>query len=382
MIYNARSYLDDDYWEFVSLARPFPDLPGTWDKDGSLFALKTLCAMTAAFLVASDLMAEAAWRLRLWLGMAIAGCSVIFYGLLVKGLGQDCGLAMYHDVDAITTFFGPYRYHANAGAYINLVWPVLLALFVRSWRDREAYIGRAIWSFCLVVALAAAFINTSKASAVITGVMMAVAVFAFGSFFWSNLMRTRKASRIVAAAFLVGIVATLIYGGVTNSLQQRWQIAFESKDMGDVNGRLVVEKICLQMIPEAGWMGFGPGTFSKVFPFHTGEEGYSIPGFWVYAHEDYLQTVVEYGYIGAFFWSVLLFGSILRAAVQGLRSCLRTNERVFYRACALALGGIALHSLVDFPLQIGSLQLYVMMFFARAWSEGASLKSEALQEGT
>ncbi|MCE0497055.1 MAG: O-antigen ligase family protein [Methylacidiphilales bacterium] len=368
MCFNARSYLDDDFWEFVPLIQPFPHLPGTWDKAASLFTLKTLCAMTAAFLVACDLMANEIWKLRLWRTMGIAGCSIIVYGLIQKGLGPDSIISMYQDPYILPTFFGPYRYHANAGAYLNLVWPVLLSLFIHSWRKGYAYVERAIWSCALVMGLAACFVNTSKAAAAITVLMMFAAVLSFASFFRNNLIRSRYAARILTAAFILGFVAILIYGGITNQLQGRWDKMFNPNNSSDTEGRLLVYGACIRMIPEAGWLGFGPGTFSRVFPFHTLYLGDQIKGFWVYAHEDYLQTVVEYGYLGSLFWSVLLFGSIIMAILRGLRSSLRTHDRIIYRTAGLALGGLALHSFVDFPLQVASIQLYAVIFFAYAWS--------------
>jgi len=377
MCFNAKSYLDDDFGEFVPLAQSFPNLTGSWDKAASLFTLKTLCAMAAAFLVASDLMADAAWKLRLWRTIAIAGCSVILYGLILKGMGPDSIFAMYQEKSKaiVPTFFGPYRYHANAGAYLNLVWPVLFALFIRSWRNRNDHIERAVWLCALVMGLAACFVNTSKAAAFITALMLVVAIFSFATFFRGNVTRSRPAARVLIVTFVLGFVAILIYGGITNHLQGRWNQMFTPDGAGDFHGRFVVEGVCLRMIPEGGWFGFGPGTFSKVFPFHTLDLGNQIMGFWVYAHEDYLQTVVEYGYAGTAIWSVLFFGSIIKAIFRSLQSSLRTNDRVIYRTTALALSGVALHSLVDFPLQIASIQLYVMVFFAYAWTTSGDAKN-------
>jgi hypothetical protein len=147
MCFNARSYLDQFFWEFVPLVQPFPNLPGSWDKAASLFALKNLCAMTGAFLIASDLIADAIWKLRLMRTIAAIGCSVIFYGVIEKGLGADSLISMYRNYDAGSSYFGPYRYRGNAGAYLNLIWPFLLALLIQSRHRRHAYIEKASWLF-------------------------------------------------------------------------------------------------------------------------------------------------------------------------------------------------------------------------------------------
>lgn len=375
MCFNARSYLDHTFWEFVPLERPFPHLPGTWDKTASLFTLKTVCAMSAAFLVACDLMAEAVWKWRLWRAIAIAGCSIIFYGLIQKGLGQDSTISMYRDPRIDPIFFGPYRYHGNAGAYLNLIWPVLLALLVEGWRKRQAHVEQTLWSFWLVMGLAACFVNTSKGAAVITVLMLVAAGFSFGAFFQSTFIRSSRVSRILATLFILGLVAILIYGGITSQLQGRWDKMVNAKEVGDAEGRFLTYGVCLRMIPEAGWFGFGIGTFSSVFAVHTHYIGDQNQTFWFYAHEDYLQTLVEYGYVGTALWSMLFFGSISMAITRGLQSSLRTHDRIIYRASTLALGGLALHSLIDFPLQVASIQLYAAVFIAYAWSTSEDIKS-------
>jgi hypothetical protein len=43
---------------------------------------------------------------------------------------------------------------------------------------------------------------------------------------------------------------------------------------------------------------------------------------------------------------------------------------LFSLACLLSLTGVVLHALVDFPLQIASLALYVAVVLAFLWSHG------------
>lgn len=373
MSFNARSYLDKAFWEFVPLIQPFPNQPGSWDKAASLFTTKTVCSMSGAFLVASDLIADTVWKLRLWRTMAIVGCSVILYGVIEKGLGSDSVISMYRDQSVGSTSFGPYRYHGNAGAYLNLIWPVLLALFIQSRRKRHAYVEQALWVFWLVIALAACFINTSRAAATITVFTLIVAAISFAPFFRESFIRSNRIARMLAIILIVSVVAILVYGGVTTQLQGRLDRMLNLGKADEDESRFLVDGACLRMIPEAGWLGFGPGTFSSVFPFHTLYLGVKIQGFWLYAHEDYLQTVVEYGYFGTLLWSTLLFGGLWMTIFRGLQSSVRTNDRIMFRAFSLTLGGLALHSLVDFPLQVASIELYASIFLAYAWNTSDNL---------
>ncbi|MFM8657561.1 MAG: hypothetical protein ACKOD5_10595, partial [Chthoniobacterales bacterium] len=45
-------------------------------------------------------------------------------------------------------------------------------------------------------------------------------------------------------------------------------------------------------------------------------------------------------------------------------------------ACSFALAGVSLHALVDFPLQISSLQLYTVIIAGLAWGMAFSRSRE------
>ena len=124
-----------------------------------------------------------------------------------------------------------------------------------------------------------------------------------------------------------------------------------------------------QIGPQGGAWGFGPGSFASIFPYATFAEGDSLRGFWRFAHEDYLQTAVEWGYAGAFLWGMFFFGGLLSAFFLALRPrrTMRLSTRILLGGVGSSLLGCALHSLVDFPLQIASLGFYVFIFLAIGW---------------
>ncbi len=77
--------------------------------------------------------------------------------------------------------------------------------------------------------------------------------------------------------------------------------------------------------------------------------------------------------MGSVFWWVLLVGGFVLVCSRLLLSHfhIRTEARYPMVAAALALLGVGLHSMVDFPLQIASLQLYTAVSCAIAWTVGA-----------
>ena len=145
---------------------------------------------------------------------------------------------------------------------------------------------------------------------------------------------------------------------------------------------LLTYKTCWSMHTDAGLWGFGPATFRLAFPLYIKHLGYDFIQNWRFAHEDYLQAVIEWGWIGAGAWAVL-FGGGIAAGIFGYwrrGSLLARFDRIFLFTVVLALFGLALHATVDFPLQIPSLQLYAAVYLgiawgSRSWTRGAIILS-------
>jgi len=129
----------------------------------------------------------------------------------------------------------------------------------------------------------------------------------------------------------------------------------------------------LWMVSDSGLWGFGPGNFEITFPHYTYALDNKVAGVWEYAHEDYLQTLIEWGWIGAAVWTIPFFGGM----IAGLRTYWRERgglssaDRTLLFTTLLSLLGVALHASVDFPLQIASLQLYVAVFLGMAWGSAS-----------
>jgi O-antigen ligase len=91
-------------------------------------------------------------------------------------------------------------------------------------------------------------------------------------------------------------------------------------------------------------------------------------------HEDYLQTVLEWGWLGSSLWALLSFGGIavaIRSYKRYASAEWRPRRRLLQPLAMIALAGVALHAAVDFPFQIESIQLYVATYLGISW--GSSL---------
>jgi hypothetical protein len=199
------------------------------------------------------------------------------------------------------------------------------------------------------------------------------------------LRKLSSAHKSVAIAGALAIVLALIALAQATHLEQplnRWQ---------SVGGRIAADarwqasRVALSVLPHAGLFGFGPGTFRVIFPGYNLGSRNPVPGTWRFLHEDYLQTVLEWGWLGSSLWALLFFGGIAVAIRSYKRYATREwipRRRVLQPLAIIALMGVALHALVDFPFQIESIQLYVATYLGLCWGSSLWYEKSAVRHHT
>ena len=141
------------------------------------------------------------------------------------------------------------------------------------------------------------------------------------------------------------LLITLVLGG---GLQRFHQLSFDAD-------RIAIWRSAWVMVEQFPWFGVGGGSFQWVFPYFK-QAGLSDK-LYVYAHNDYLQLVVEYGIAGlviAALAVVLIVSWVLQAKTAGK---MRSRE---FAAFWLICSPVALHAAVDFPLHIPAIVMTVV----------------------
>src|SRR4051794_16690998 len=133
MTFNARSVYDAEFATFIGVNALLPRAPGSVD-----YAISAAWMIRAALLLLSilfvvDLARGGKYLLQLWGAIALAGGSIALLGLLEKASGAK---ALFWQTPIMgyssSTFFASYYYHANAGAFLNLVLPFTAGLALRA----------------------------------------------------------------------------------------------------------------------------------------------------------------------------------------------------------------------------------------------------------
>jgi O-antigen ligase len=204
-------------------------------------------------------------------------------------------------------------------------------------------------------------------------IMIVLAIGGIATVRWrSDLPISLRVLPTIAVVAACAVILILTFG-IQPSLD-RWHQTmnslFASQDGALWEGRLSIYRICWLSLTAAGWFGVGPGTFSIVFPYLQQEHGGQLNGILRYAHQDYLQTILEWGKVGFVLWALLIGGGIVRALVHLCknRRAVTRERNIWLLLCALSLLGVLIHSLVDFPLQIASLQLIAAVLLGQLWA--------------
>ena len=370
MVFNAKAIYDSDFFVFVPLRNFAPPLAGSVDYTISAAWIVRGALLLGTILFVADLSQSNRWLLRLWYAIGLVAGSIAFLGLLQKATGAQ--MIFWQPPPArydlrISTFFATYYYHGNAGAFLNLAWPLSAGLVIRSFSKRHHPAMRAVWISLFIVTIAGVLANTSRMAQLVAVVLLLAICLQFGP---ALLRKLSGAEKSVALAGTLAILLALIALAQATHLEQpltRWQA--ESQRIA-TDARWQAWHVALAALPDAGLFGLGPGTFRVVFPSYNVGSVNQVPGTWRFLHEDYLQTLIEWGWIGSALWALLFFGAIavaIRSYNKYARREWTPRRRVMQPLVIIALVGVALHALVDFPLQIESLQLYVATYLGISW---------------
>jgi len=399
MTINARSIYDPEFGTFAAIANFAPRAPGSVDYAISVAWMIRAALLIGAVLFVVDLSQDDRALIQLWAVIAVAAGSISLLGLLQKATGAQAVLWQTPIGSYGSNFFATYYYHANAGAFLNLVLPLTAGLAVRAFGTPASPAVRSIWLTVFLLNLAAVAANTSRMAQLIAVLILFALLAHLGPRIFRGLSRSEK--NVVLAGGAAILFAAFAIGQATHLEKpvQRWE---QLSDRVSSDARWAASRTALNVLPNVGVFGFGPGTFRAVFPAYTKAADQSVAGQWRFLHQDYLQTAMEWGWIGSALWGLLFFGGIV-AAVLALRKQraarrraagktekLKTEtlksisasqrfsvseftqqwswrRRLILPMAVIALTGVALHAIVDFPLQIESIQLYVATYLGLCW---------------
>ncbi|HTZ99651.1 MAG TPA: O-antigen ligase family protein [Candidatus Aquilonibacter sp.] len=317
------------------------------------FLTKVELLKLATYLVIFFLTAQA-FRTRGDLSM-LAWCAILFcFGVSLLAIIERFtpGNSIYWIVPVTGGEpFGPYVNRNHFAGFVELTLPVGLALMVFRGLRRDAM---PLMTLFTIVPVSAIVLSGSR------GGLISFA-FEIGVLAW--MARTRRglrSGRMVALAAGVAVAALFVSWIGTSQAVQRFS-AFRSPEV-PLGRRISMARGAAHIFFDHPLKGCGLGTLVAVYPrYETSYDGRVVD----HVHNDYMEALAEMGLLGGacgalFLW--FLFGAARKnlAAEQGHFSL------GLHVGALMAVGGLLLHSLVDFNLQLPAnallflLQAYVL----------------------
>ena len=282
--------------------------------------------------------------------IAVAGILYALYGLIIYWGGY--GTVLLHEnkgsMSAVTsTFINRNSYATYVGFTLICAMGLFLDTMLRPQRGMEGYLlgkQKRIELFVtkswrpllgLMLMVVALLSTHSRGGFISTAIAITLLLIVFAS---KNRLNTKTFLLAITGVLAVTFVAYAMSSEVL--LKRLDTMSLESE------ARLAVYENTIDAIEDNPWLGFGYGTFKQAYRLYHYDE---IPGIYHKAHNTYLENIFTLGLPAA----GSLFLSILVIAITLLKGIIRRRRDWIYPAIGFAVTlQVAIHSLVDFSLQI------------------------------
>jgi O-antigen ligase len=269
--------------------------------------------------------------------------------------------------DRVWTFIKPYHHRGSGtyicpnhlGGFLELLLPLGLAYTLTG---RVKPVTRILLGYASLAILAGIAATVSRGSWISTGITLA--------FFFLVLMFQRH-YRLPALALFIVIAAACAYAFPKSYFaQKRFNQILDDKGAIDDDMRFALWKPAARMWQDHVWWGVGPAHFNSRFRAYRPEGIQLSPD---RTHNDYLNTLTDYGLVGGALvvcaLGLLVFGIAktwrsVRLGSGDLGAKPGRNKFAFMLGASLGLIALLFHSLVDFNMHIPANALLAIALMA------------------
>jgi O-antigen ligase len=254
---------------------------------------------------------------------------------------------------------GTYMSPNHLAGYLEMVLPLSLAfLFV----GRGKAVTRILIGYCALVMMAGLASTVSRGGWV--SALVAVTVL-FGFLIFHRKFRLPS---LAFVAVLIGVVVVCFPRDRVTKFRLEHMLPQEQSAEKTV--RLEIWETAINIWQDYPWWGAGPGHFDQRYWNYRPE---SLSGVAIYAHNDYLNTLADWGAAGGALvmsalalvaWGVWKTWRHVRISDADLGGKNGSNKFAVVFGASLGLLAIALHSMVDFNMQIPANAILAVVFMA------------------
>jgi putative inorganic carbon (HCO3(-)) transporter len=169
---------------------------------------------------------------------------------------------------------------------------------------------------------------------------------------------TRSTVLLIASLVVVDIFIVGAWFGVDKTIQR-----IEQTTAGDVRERVDPAIYAVKIVDDFPWFGTGGGTFYNAYPQYRGAD---ILPYYDHVHNDYMQLATETGLPGfALLGAIVLLSFFAAVLAQSRRRDPLARGVAF--GVVMGITALAIHSTVDFNLQIPANAFIFTVLLALGW---------------
>jgi O-antigen ligase len=319
--------------------------------------LNRILVYTALFFIILDNFNTKEWTQVLVCTLIFVGMAASMYAVYQYATGSH---KIYNTPQPINYYGragGPFICPNHLASYTSMVAPIALALTLMA---RMNVILKIVIGYAGIVMLAGAFVSVSRGGWAVLGIAIAGMML--------TLLYNRD-YRLKAIVVLVAVLIPAVWLGTKNlAMQKRVAKSFGAAGFGDDRGLLW--RGATAMWRENFWTGVGPAHFDiRYRPFRPPATQFQVRP--EYTHNDYLNTLVDYGMIGlalvmtalSVFWLgvVRIWRYVRRGNDFGSK---QSTRAAIVMGASAGLVAVMLHCIVEFNLHIPALAILCVTLLA------------------
>ncbi len=330
-------------------------------------------AMTIYFIAALHTLRSSERRKKVLFALTVFGFAVSLFAIAQR-LTYNGKMYWIRPVSPYIAPYGPYGNYNHFAGLVELILPLPLAylLFARIKLEQ-----RLLWLFAVVMMAVALLFSGSRGGVLALGVQLLAMILVT---IWSQRRGLSEqislaGNKLIVGGALAAVMLLVLWIGY-EPLAQRFSLLRQGTSEYSLVTRTEYWRGAWQMFTAHPLTGVGLGAFPAAYPFY-GRSSVKNERL-EHVHNDYLQLLTDGGLIGGLIGLWFLF-ELFRTARWQFQQLERTRsqDRVLVFGGYVALLGIAVHSFLDFNLQIAANALLFLFVLALAVSIDSASKRES-----
>ncbi len=321
-------------------------------------------AMTVYFIAALHTLRSSERRRKVLFALTIFGFAVSLFAI-VQRLTYNGKMYWVRPVSIYIAPYGPYGNYNHFAGLVELILPLPLAFLLFA---RVKFEQRLMWLFTVVMMAVALIFSGSRGGVLALGIelltMMLIAVWTQRRGLSDEI--NLAGNKLIAGGALAVVLLLVLWIGY-EPLAKRFNLLRQGSGEYSLVTRTEYWRGAWRMIQDHPLTGVGLGAFPTAYPAY-GRSSVKNERL-EHTHNDYLQLLTDAGLVGGLIGLWFLFELFrgLRRQFQQLERT-RNNDRSLMLGGYVALLGIAVHSFLDFNLQIAANALLFLLIVALAVS--------------